>query len=286
MRLRLLAFAFTASVSLAAAPSARADPAAIYPLGTLRAGPEDVSDVRALLDAALHRAERRGGLAPAGQPARAACGPATAAEAACLARLAGAGVVLLGVVERAGSTLVVALRAVDGQGRVYGPVTAAVDVYVQNAEVLVQALSTLDDLRHGAALPAPSLRAAPPPAPRSLEAARPPSTSPATGGSGGAWRVGAGRWTTAAGVGLLAAGAVTAALNRQLAADLEDRYGRSQLEPGDAARYRTVDTYNSVSVALLAAGGVATAAGIVLWATAPDVRPVRGGATFGVSGHF
>jgi hypothetical protein len=162
VRLRLLAFAFTAIVSLAAAPSARADPAAIYPLGTLRAGPEDVSDVRALLDAALHRTERRGGLAPAGQPARAACGPATAAEAACLARLAGAGVVLLGVVERAGSTL----------------------------------------------------------------------------------------------------------------------------EPGDAARYQTVDTYNSVSVALLAAGSVATAAGIVLWATAPDVRPVRGGATLGVSGHF
>ena len=119
-----------------------------------------------------------------------------------------------------------------------------------------------------------------------LAAPRPPSTWPATGGSGGAWRVGAGRWTTAAGVGLLAAGAVTAALNRQLAADLEDRYVRSQLEPGDAARYQTVDTYNSVSVALLAAGGVATVAGIVLWATAPDVRPVRGGAAFGVSGHF
>jgi hypothetical protein len=284
-----LALAFAASFAVSPAPSL-ADPvaAAVYPPEGRRASPDEVSDVRDLLQAALLRAERRGGFVQASERVtRAACGPAATAEPACLARLAGAGVVLTAVVNRSASTLLVELKAVDGAGRVHGPVTAGVDAYLQNPEVLVHALSKLDELRLAAATRASALRALPSvSAPgRPVADARLAAAS-RRDGSTGAWRRTAGRWSTAVGVGLLSAGALTAVLNLRLAADLEDKYRRNALEPSDAARYQEVDTNNVIAATLLAAGGVATVTGVVLWTTAPDVRPTRGGATVGVSGRF
>jgi hypothetical protein len=102
----------------------------------------------------------------------------------------------------------------------------------------------------------------------------------------GAWRGPVGKWATGIGVVLLAGGATVAAFNKDLSDDLDRRFYTSRLRRSDADRYDRVDTYNTVSAAMLIAGGAATAAGIVLWSTAPDVRPVRGGATVGVQTRF
>jgi hypothetical protein len=102
----------------------------------------------------------------------------------------------------------------------------------------------------------------------------------------GAWRGTAGKWMTVAGFALMAGSATVAVINHQQAKDLEKKFYANGLTPADADRYRRVDTYSTLSTALLVAGGVTTAAGIALWSTAPDVRPTHGGATFGVQGRF
>lgn len=301
MRSQILTMAVAATAALADLSPVRADPvaAAVYPVDVGRASSEDASDVRALLDSALQRTWRRGGFVPAEDLARAACGRASTAAPACLGRLAGAGVVLTVVVDRETTQLVVVLRAVDGAGRVHGPVTATVDSYLQNADVLVRALFALDERRMLAGAPPQPPRAdpaeprpAPAPATASPLAVTPPRpapprfSSPPRSAPSGAWRGTAGGWTTAAGLALLAAGGVTAYLNRQVADELDDRFRRNALEPADAARYRSVDRNNTLAIALLVGGGVATTGGLVLWATAPDSSPDRRGATFGVRGRF
>jgi hypothetical protein len=281
-----LAAALAAGVLATVAWPARAQgpTAVVYPLEGVGVGREELRDVAALLQTALGRTAQRDGFAPASPPfAQNACGPATTASKECLARVAGVGFVLTAVVGRSDGRLAVQLRATDARGRTHGPVQAMVDPVVQNAEVLARALLNLREIvdataaaeaRKGGPVVAPEA------VPRSSAAGRTQYRSP------GAWRRSAGKWTTAVGLGLLAGGAVVAGLNQQLSSDLEDKYKANELTPEDAEDYRQVDTYNTLSTGLFVAGGVATATGLVLWGTAPDVRPTRGGVTLGLSGRF
>jgi len=282
-----LAAALAAGVLAAVASPVRAQgpTAVVYPLEGVGVGREELRDVAALLQTALGRTAQRDGFAPASPPfAQNACGPATTASKECLAGVAGVGFVLTAVVGRSDGRLAVQLRATDARGRTHGPVQAMVDPVVQNAEVLTRALLNLQEIVDAAA-GAEARKGggpvvAPEAVPRSSAAGSTQYRSP------GAWRRSAGKWTTAVGLGLLAGGAVVAGLNRQLSSELEEKYKANELTPGDAEDYRQVDTYNTLSTGLFVAGGVATATGMVLWGTAPDVRPTRGGVTLGLSGRF
>ncbi|HSN90743.1 MAG TPA: hypothetical protein VLS93_05910 [Anaeromyxobacteraceae bacterium] len=281
-----LAAALAAGVLAAAASPARGQgpTAVIYPLEGVGVSRAELREVAALLQAALERTAPRGGFAPASPPfAQNACGPGMAAARECLARVAGAGFVLTAVVGRSDGRLAVQLRATDARGKTHGPVQAMVDPVVQNAEPLARALLGLQEMVD-AAVAAEARRAEGPAVAREAiprsSASRSPLRAP------GAWRRSAGRWTTAVGLGLLAGGGVVAGLNRQLASELERKYETNQLTPEDAEDYRRVDTYNTLSTGLFVAGGTATAVGLLLWGTAPDVRPIRGGVTVGLAGRF
>lgn len=277
----------------------------------------DASDVQSLLDAALHRVVQRSEDVALGDPLllRASCGPSPTATPECLAPLASGGMVVRATVHRSGNVLLVALYAVDRAGQSHGPVTAAIDAYVQSAEPLANAVLLLvdrvavADRRRGLdprkERPRPSLaqtppvRAAPPPeasrpepapAPKpDLAAAEPaPAAKPiATAESRaerppGAWMRPAGRWMTGAGVALLAGGVALSAVNRSAADDLDRRYGAGTLTPADLSAYRRVERANTLTAALFATGGAFTLAGIALW-TAP---PAQGRIVAGVAGRF
>jgi hypothetical protein len=287
---RLTLAAALAAWALAAAPArAQGIPAVVYPLHGEGVGREELADVQSLIQSALRRTGSRGGLGPA-SPATAknACGPATTATKECLAPLAGSGVLLLGVVARQGGRLAISLRAMDSSARSYGPVRALVDPVIQNAEVLAQALENLEEIRESAVAAAArkAQAAAAPPADLSAPAPSPRSAGAAPQRPAGAWRRSAGKWTTLAGVVMLGGGTAVAVMNRNLAEDLEAKYRSNSLTAADAEDYERIDTYNTLSTGLFIAGGVATATGLYLWGTAPDVRPTRGGFTLGVSGRF
>jgi hypothetical protein len=105
--------------------------------------------------------------------------------------------------------------------------------------------------------------APPRPAPDERLAAAAPERAPAL------WKRRAGPWLTGIGAALLAGGATVGFLNRDLSDDLDARYARGELSPGDRASYDRVKTYNVLSTALFAAGGAAAAAGTWLWISAP-----------------
>jgi hypothetical protein len=286
---RLGLAAALAAWALAAGPAqALGTPAVVYPLYGDGVGREELADLQVLLQAALVRTASRGGFEAGSPPvAKNACGPATTAATDCLAPLAGSGVLLVGIVARQEGRLAVSLRAVDSGARSYGPVRAMVDPVIQNPEVLAQALQNLEEIRASAAAAAArkaQAAAAPAPDLSAGAGARPPRASP--GQPAGAWRRSAGKWTTLAGVLMLGGGTAVAVMNQRLADDLEAKYRANTLTGADAEDYDRVDSYNTLSTGLFVAGGVATAAGLVLWGTAPDVRPTRGGVTLGVTGRF
>ena len=84
---------------------------------------------------------------------------------------------------------------------------------------------------------------------------------------------------------MLAAGVTFALLDQQAAKDLDSRFHANTLTTADAAKYRTVATYNVLAPALLIGGGVVMATGLVLWGTAPSAHPTRG-VDLGVQGRF
>jgi hypothetical protein len=283
-RLALGVAAALAACALAGPAPARAQTTAVvYPLQAQGVTRQDVSDVHALLEAALFRGARGGGYAPASPMwSQNACGPASTATKECLANVAGAGVVITGVVGRSGAKLVVSLRALDSHGRSFGPVQAMLDPFVQNPAVLTQALAGLQEIQENA-LAAEARKAAGPGAQAST-LPRATRLRVATGPRG-AWRRSAGKWTTAIGAALLGGGAAVWAVNQKLANDLEKKYQAGNLTTSDAASYRRVDTFNKVSASMLIVGGVATTTGLLLWGTAPEIKGARG-MTLGVSGRF
>jgi hypothetical protein len=285
----------------------------LYPLSRTTA---DAGDVQALLDVALHRLAQRTGNVALGTPlvVRAACGPAASAAPDCLARLAGEGLVVRATVHPSGSALLVALHAVDGAGRSTGPVSTAVDSFIQSAEPLVNALQLLVDQvfagdRRRArergepvaeAPPAPRVPAAvAPPAARAerpehapvekpdLRAPEPPASAPAAAAvsrppPARRWMRAAGPWVTGAGAVLVAGGLAVSTMNHSLSEELEDKLAAGRLTAADLDSYDRVGQYNTLSALLFASGGALTLGGVALW-TAPLPR---GPAVAGVAGRF
>jgi hypothetical protein len=298
-------------------------PLGIYPIqaGTVTA---DGTDVQGLLEVAIRRVAQRSEDVVVAEPPllRGACGPAPSASLACLAQLAGPGLVLRSTVHRSYETLLVAIEAVDAAGRAYGPVSASVDSFVQSAEPLAQAVRLLVEQ----VLAAERRRAA---SPRSPDAAAQAQASPAAPSPSGAtsatpgatpaqtytaqnvplppppdlrapapkagavpvappkrppraWMGTAGPWLSAAGAALLAGGVGLAVVNRSLSDELDRKYATGTLTPSDAASYDRVERYNQLTAILLASGGGLTLTGVALWTAAPESGRVVGG----VAGRF
>lgn len=302
------------------AGAARAAPLAIQIYRLSAEGPPSsaTADAQALLvssvPAAIRRSERM-------IPGKKLFLPPTCGgvpELACLAQLAGDGVVISGRVREVGAAMAVTLQAVDGAGRVHGPVQVTVDTFLQSSAPFTAALLELErrvpasvgkGVAPGAPAPvaavpppAPARAATPAPAPTPSPAAQvdlsapPPAGAPRSSAAAlyraprpapaGAWRRAAGQWTAGAGLALLAGGATFAVLNQQLAKDLDGRFSRNELTRSDASKYDRVDTYNVLATTMLIAGGVATVTGAVLWSTAPEITPLPGGASVGVRRSF
>jgi hypothetical protein len=300
--------ALAVAVSVASMARAQQVPVRIHPLGGSERDRPAIADAQALLESAVPAAARRSERLVAAKPlvSPPTCAPALATD--CLAKLALDGIVVTGTVRLAGGVLVVALRAVNGAGRVVGPLNVGVDAFVQSSEPLTRALLDLE-----ARLPSSRPGAAPEATVRSAPSASPAAPSPGPG-RGDAMAdpalrpdpprttstlrykepkpakesglLTAGKWTAGVGVALLACGTAVALLNRSRAQDLADRYQSNSLTPADAAKYQSVETFNAVGTALLVAGGTATVTGLVLWGAAPDPEPTRRGATFGLQGRF
>jgi hypothetical protein len=270
-------------LALATAPgpaAAQGRSAALYPLdgGSAAAG---VEDAQAMVEVALTRAARRGMFSLASPTVvPASCGPAARATPACLGKLAGAGVLVMGTVRQSPGILVVSLSLLDARGIRHGPVGVGLDPFLQNPEAIVRAFAELERRAGEAAL------AAPPPSPAAPAARPEPVRSAPPAGPKRAWMRPAGKWATLGGVVLLGGAGVVAKSNARRADELRDRYSSAALTYEDRSKYRTVDTYNALTTGLFVAGGVATVAGVTLWGMAPDAVPTRGGMRFGVSGRF
>lgn len=258
----------------------------LYPLSGIEGtGPSAVADAQSLVESAAAALARRGRNLHPSTPLllRTSCGRVP--ETACLAKLARDGIVVWGAVHAADGILAVNLRAVDGRGKVYGPVRAGVDAYVQSAEPFVRALLAIDT-RLGLAPPPPSMAGEPRRAlgdvlkgpnlrQRKLAAAKKPDSGLES----------AGKVLLVGGVALAGAGFGIHLLDRRLADSLEAKFQAGTLTAADADSYRRVDRYNTAATVLLAAGAVCATTGVTFWILAPD-EPKRRGARFGVTGRF
>ena len=138
--------------------AAQSRPAYLYPLhgDGLKSG--DLESVDGSLRAAFLRTSNADLFRLAGEPP-ASCGPAAVAQTACLARLAGRGVVLRGIVKRVGSLLSFSLTAIDAQANLYNAPRLLLDPEIDNPGLLVNALEAL----RSAIDSRPAVRSAPPP---------------------------------------------------------------------------------------------------------------------------
>jgi len=276
-----------AAALYASAAQAQAVPVRLYPVDGGKLTADQTADAQALVEAALQRAAVRFvALAPADPlVTRAACGRRNPGPA-CVAKLAEGGIVIFAGVRDRGTDMVFTLSAVDASGRVYGPLRAQTDAFVQNAVPIGDAIAELDRRVSGRGTTPDELRAANTaallndlPPPRRVEVSYKDSAKPP-------WQRGTGKALTAGGLLLVGAGALVGALDQRLTDDLERKYREGRLTGADAGSYRTVERYNLAANALFVAGGVAAAAGVTLWSIAPDVAPTRGGATIRLSGRF
>lgn len=283
------------AVCLGAGPAlARAGtPVAIYPPQGAGLTEAEVTDLQDLLAAGLRTAaQRRGNLSPA-KPLvlPPTCGAPP--KDACLAGLAKGGAVLVSKVTRRPVGLVVTLALVDAAGVRTRPEAFVADLAIQSAAPADHALSLLE-FKLGAPPAPPPVAAAPAPAPSAPLAPRPPPPDPLrlaepaapAAGPGTPWQSTAGSWCVYGGLAALAGGVTFGLLGKQLTSELNDKAASGRLTAADASSYDRVKTYGTAATALLVAGGVSTATGLVFWSIAPEVTPVRGGATFGVSGRF
>jgi hypothetical protein len=266
----------------------------VYPVAAAGSARADVADVVALLDPALRRVALRTEEVVLGEPlvVRPGCGPAPAAATACLAGLAGGGLVLRVTVHRSQSLIVVQLEAIDAKARAFGPMTVSIDAYAQSTEPVVRgvlilvdqvaAASRRPDLRAGGSLP-------PPPVPGATAAARPapapfsalPGAPSETPSRPGAWMRTAGPLLTGTGVAILAGGIALSVVNRSLSNELEHKFAAGTLTPADLAAYRRVERNDRMTQLLLGAGGALTLSGVAVWTAAPAK-----GAVAGVAGKF
>jgi hypothetical protein len=288
-----------AALALAPALAWASYPVAIYPFRVPGLSKLQRDDMHGILEAALASAARRGVLSPRARVLL----PVTCGEAptpACLAQAAGDGLVLSGRGELRSGMVLVTAALWDSTGSRTREVRFVVDLVIQNLRPVGESIAELeleiepdgkvarDDRRLPARDPhappaakAPAIAEAPPaprppaatpaapppaavrPARERISVAAPPPAPPL-------WKRRAGPWLTGIGAALLAGGAAVGWMNRDLAGDLDARYERGTLGPGDRASYDRVKTMNVLSTALFAAGGAATAAGAWLWISAPS----------------
>jgi hypothetical protein len=270
-------------LALVAAPVFAAQkPAFLYPLQGDGLDAAQLGEAQGLVQSALVRARDGAFSSGVEKPLAASCGPAKRAAISCLAKLAGQGVVLRGWLSRSGSQFDLYLSAIDGQQRQVGPVSARIDLTIENPEPV---MAMLERLGEGltAPLQRPPQAATPPPAtpaplttklemqPKS-SAVPPAATAPAPQVSG---LERAGKWTAAGGLALLAGGTVVGILDRSLNSQLNDKFQQHTLTAADASSYDKVHTYNVVANTLFIAGGAAVLTGLGLWIAAPDEDEMR-----------
>lgn len=289
-----------------AAAQALARPVSIYPLG--RSADGSVEDATALLETAVQRAAARIDFVVVSEPlvTRAACGAASMAAPDCLQKLAGKGIVLRSILHKSTRSAALAIEAVDGgSGRTFGPVTVAIDTFIQNPEPIARALvMLLEDVRSAARRPAAPkpLVVAPPLTPKvdtpiggPADAAKPPrqdlrAVEPAQTGPEAVVSRSASRpfaraaapWVAGAGIALLAGAAGVAYTNQELSNELDEKYRNGTLTPADAARYDEVKRNNTVALGLAAAGGALTLTSAYLF----TVTASPGGASVALAGRF
>ncbi|WP_041448522.1 hypothetical protein [Anaeromyxobacter sp. Fw109-5] len=261
--------------------AAQSVPVQLYPV-------DGSADARALVESAFLRLPGRSrAFVPAPRfTLTRSCGVQPAP--ACLARLAGRGVVVCGSARESAGVLVFSLQAVDARGKSFGPVRVGVDAFVTNAEPVAKALLDLEALVLSGA---PAVAAAPSrdgvkPRPASAAAPAPFALKPESGPPPGLWMRPAGMGLVGTGAVLLAASAVTAYYGKQEADALDEKYRNATLTRADQAAYDRVDRLGSATNVLLVAGGVAAALGGAMWTFAPTLFPEHGGASVGVSGRF
>jgi hypothetical protein len=288
-RRALLRAALAAAALLAWAGSAGAQsiPVRLYPVDGGKLTADQTADCQALLEAGLMRgASRFDALVPA-EPlgVRAACGRRNPGPA-CLAKLAGDGILIAASARDRGVDIVFTLIAVDQSGREYGPVRATTDATVTNAVPIGDAILELDRRVSGRAKTPDALRVAnaatllndlPPPR-KVVVSYKDSKPEP--------WQRPAGKMLTAGGLAVLGAGAAFGVMGHKLSADLDAKYDSGTLTGEDAGSYARVDRYGAAANVLMITGGVATAAGITLWTLSPDVVPEQGGATIRLKGKF
>ena len=263
------------ALSAAGPALAQARTAAVYPIFGEGVSAAECSDVEGTMQSALVRASRSGPFAPADPPlVDARCGAARDATPACLARLAGGGVILYGVARRAGLNISLTLSTIDARQTVLGPVKVAVDPLFDNPKVFESAFEQLA----AAARPPPAAAvAAPAPvrpkAPAAAVEAEPPDPS---------------RWmkraSLASGIGavaVLAGGVAFGYLARKTNDDLNTKYLNHSLTTADASRYSQVRTYGNIANGLFVASGALAVAAITFWGLLPDEN-----SGMGLSGHF
>src|SRR5690242_8921423 len=113
-------------LALAALPGfAQPRAATVYPISGPGVAKAQLDDVEGMVKAAILRSRDGAFTLPEMRPLPQSCGPAQTARPACLARLAGAGVVLRGVARIEGRRIGLTLDALDGKARSFGPVRIA-----------------------------------------------------------------------------------------------------------------------------------------------------------------
>ena len=308
-----LALVIATSASPAAA-QAMARVVAIYPLG--RSEGAAAEDALALLESALRRASNRTDDVVLSEPllVRPACGSAQAAPLDCLAKLAGNALLLRPVLHKSERSAAMSIEAVDGKtGRAVGPVTVGIDLYIQNPEPIARALLMLFDdarsaaRRQAAGMPKPLVvtppltpvqQAAPPkaaeaakqPASADLHASPPPSkaapaeavVSTSSTEPRRSWVRSSAPYVAGTGLALLAGAAVISMKNQSLSNELDRKAQDGTLTPADAASYKKVDQYNTLTIALAASGGALTLTGAVMFTAVPT----QGGAGVAMAGRF
>lgn len=271
-------------VAAAAAPAiAGATPLALYPLERARED-DDVAVVASLLDAAVHQAARRSDVRPADPLfVRARCGAASAASRACLAEVAGKGLMVRSSVRRSRGIIIVSLEAVDRHARSFGPVNVGLETAIQNSEPLTRALLDLAERAEAPLAVAVAPDASPGLAPKPRD---PLTTPPLRAPPPATWHRTVAPLLGACGVALATVGGMYAASGQSLSNKLERKRAAGTLTEGDAQWVEEQQHYEDVSRSFLIAGAAFGAAGLAVWAVSPSVAPVNGGVTVGVNGKF
>ncbi|MGZ6143332.1 MAG: hypothetical protein ACXWLM_08335 [Myxococcales bacterium] len=257
-------------LALIAAP-AFASRVTIYPLAADGVEAGQVRDIEGMVKSALLRLRSPTLALDSLDSLEPSCGSASKAKSGCLAKLARGGVIVTGVVSRAGRLLRLSLVATDARGRISGPVQAGIDPAVENLKPIVAALQDLDAAIASGASPPAAAAPAPSAAPAPFRPRAPAAAVEAAPQPGGD------KWLTRAavgsGIGALAAlaGAGTFGyLAKRTNDDLTSRFNAHTLTTADAGSYQAVKRDDKIATVCLVVSGVLAVAGVTFWALLAD----------------